>query len=55
MKNVRFGEVSNDEIQRFHDLQTNVNTRNNTKWAMETFALDNVPPLTQMTSRTLNY
>lgn len=60
MKNERFGQVSDDEIQRLIDSQTNSNTRKNTKWAIETFnkwriARVNVPLLTEMTSETLNY
>jgi hypothetical protein len=52
--------LSDDDIQRLIDLQTNSNTRENTKWTIETInkwraAVDNVLFLTEMISESLNY
>ena len=49
--NERFEPVPDDKIQRLKDSQRNPYTRQNTKWAVETFnkwraARDNVPLLT---------
>ena len=59
-KNERFEPVPDDKIQRLKDSQRNPYTRQNTKWAVETFnkwraARDNVPLLTEMNSESINY
>jgi hypothetical protein len=59
MKNERFDQVSDGEIQRLIHSQTNSNTRKNTKWMIGTFskwraARDNVLCLTEMTRKSLN-